>query len=161
MSNHKIKNKATGYDRYINWKLFIIPLTIIIIMALIPTPKSMLDVGVEYEFGQKYVKEYFAEQLFGDGTSDLSQWQIQMVRMMEKSMMKSSFSKSSFMKLNEKWCEQNRIPSTKEHLEHIMNFTDRISIKDFSCRGHHQINRRRQNIRFCLLYMCCNLIIRQ
>jgi anion transporter len=92
----------------------------------------MLDVGVEYEFGPKYVREYFSEQLFGQKTGEISQWQVQMVRMMEKNMMKSSFSKSSFLKINEKWCDQNNIPWTKEHLKQIKDFVEPMLPEDFN-----------------------------
>ena len=59
------KEKVTGYDKFINWKLFILPLGALILLLIIPTPKSMLDVGVEYAFGSKYVQEYFAKGIFG------------------------------------------------------------------------------------------------
>ncbi|MEJ2170996.1 MAG: hypothetical protein P8X90_36360, partial [Desulfobacterales bacterium] len=62
MTAEGVKKAATGYDKYINWKLFIIPLGLLIVLAAIPTPKSMLDVGVEYSLGDKYVKEFFAKE---------------------------------------------------------------------------------------------------
>ena len=36
------KKKKTGYDKYINWKVFIIPLGLLIIMLSIPTPRGMM-----------------------------------------------------------------------------------------------------------------------
>ena len=58
------KNKASGYDKYINWKTFGIPLRALILLLIMPTPKSMLDVGVEYSMGSKYVQDCFAKELF-------------------------------------------------------------------------------------------------
>ena len=125
------KPKASGYDKYINWKVFIIPLGLLILLLIMPTPKSMLDVGVEYAFGPKYVKEFFAKELFGKGTTELSQWEIQMVRMMEASVQRSSFSHASFVKRTEKWCKSNDIPTTKEHLEQVTQFAKQIAPDEF------------------------------
>ena len=110
MVDKERKQKVTGYDKFINWKLFVIPLGILIILTLIPIPKSMLDVGVEYSMGPKYVQNFFSKELFGKPTGEISQWQVQMVRMMEESVQKSSFSHKSFLKRSEKWCKENDIP---------------------------------------------------
>ncbi|MFH1350013.1 MAG: sodium:sulfate symporter, partial [Pseudomonadota bacterium] len=120
------KKKAAGYDKYINWKLFIIPLGLLILLLAVPTPQSMLDVGIEYEFGPKYVQEYFAKEIFGKKSTELTQWQIQMVRMMEVSLQKSSFGQKSFLQRNEKWCKENNIQSTKEHMDQVMAFAKDI-----------------------------------
>jgi solute carrier family 13 (sodium-dependent dicarboxylate transporter), member 2/3/5 len=85
------QKKLSGYDKYINWKLFIIPLGLLLLMIVIPTPRSMLDVGVEYSMGPKYVQEYYARTLFDQTTTELEQWQVLMVRMMEQSVQVSSF----------------------------------------------------------------------
>ena len=126
------KQKATGYDRFINWKLFIIPLGLLILLTIIPTPKSMLDVGVEYVFGPEYVRDFFSNELFGKPTNEISQWQIQMVRMMEMSVVKSSFNHPSFLKRDKRWCEQNKIPSTKEHIALVMAFAGQMSPERFN-----------------------------
>ena len=121
------KKKATGYDKYVNWKMFAIPLTLVTILMFIPTPKSMLDVGVEYSMGTEYVMNHFATELFGKPTNDLSQWQIQMVRIMEVSLRKAAFSHKGFMKRNEKWCKDNKIPTTPAHLKQVQDFAGEMS----------------------------------
>jgi solute carrier family 13 (sodium-dependent dicarboxylate transporter), member 2/3/5 len=60
MSEKVVKAKLSGYDKYINWKVFSIPLALLLILIIIPTPSSMLDVGVEYSMGPKYAQEFFA-----------------------------------------------------------------------------------------------------
>lgn len=128
----KLKSKnVAGYDRYINWKLFIIPVVLLIIFAVTPTPDSMLDVGVEYRFGEKYVEDYFAGEVFGQKSGELAQWQILMVRMMNKNMEMSSLNHSSFIKRNEKWCRQNKIPVTGEHLKQVMAFAEKLEPDEF------------------------------
>ena len=120
------KKKVSGYDKYINWKLFSIPLGLLILFLVTPTPRSMLDVGVEYAMGPKYVKQFFSKELFDKPTAEISQWQIQMIRMMEASIQKSSFSLERFLSRNEKWCKDNKIPSRKEHLKQVVAFAKDI-----------------------------------
>ncbi|MCF8068204.1 MAG: DASS family sodium-coupled anion symporter [Desulfobacterales bacterium] len=121
------KVKPTGYDKYINWKLFIIPLALLLVILSMPTPKSMLDVGIEYSMGSKYTMEFLSNELFAIKPSDLSQWQMQLVRMMDKSMQTSSFTHKAFLKKNRNWCEKNDIPSSEAHLKEIKNFVGSMS----------------------------------
>ena len=131
MSEKVVKAKPSGYDKFINWKVFSIPLALLLILIIIPTPRSMLDVGVEYSMGPKYVREYFASELFQQPVSELEQWQVQMIRMMEKSVQSTSFVQDSFLGRNQRWNEQNNIPSTPEHLEQVRDFTKQIPPDDF------------------------------
>lgn len=125
------KQKATGYDKFVNWKYFSIPVGLLIIMLLLPTPKSMLDVGVEYSMGSKYVQEFFAQEFFDSTTTNLSQWEVQAVRMMEAGVTMSSFTHEAFMKRNEKWCKKNKISVTKEHMAQVLAFVEQIPLDRF------------------------------
>ena len=145
------KPKATGYDKFINWKLFAIPLGLLILITVMPTPKSMLDVGVEYVMGPKYVQEFFANALFGKKPAELSQWQIQMVRMMEASVEKSSFTHASFIKRNEKWCRENNIPNTKVHLDQVMSYAKQISPEKFNSTMRQGFELRTHKLTFDIL----------
>jgi solute carrier family 13 (sodium-dependent dicarboxylate transporter), member 2/3/5 len=126
MSEKVVKAKLSGYDKYINWKLFSIPLALLLLLIIIPTPSSMLDVGVEYSMGPKYAQEFFAQELFQQPVNELEQWQVQMVRMMEKSVQMTAFVQESFLNRSHRWAEQNNIPSTPAHLEQIREFTRQI-----------------------------------
>lgn len=132
MSADDKTKKATGYDKYINWKLFFIPLVLLLVLVFMPTPKGMLDVGVEYALGPKYVEDLYAQKLFNKKTTELEQWQVQMVRMMEQSIQSSSFSQAAFLKRDEKWCRNKKIPSTKVHLEQIIAFAKGIPAERFN-----------------------------
>jgi len=132
MSAEDRTKKATGYDKYIDWKRFSIPLGLLVILLFIPTPKGMLDVGVEYAFGPKYVQDLYAQKLFNKKTTELEQWQVQMVRMMDQSIQSSSFSQPAFLKRDEKWCRDKKIPSTKVHLEQVMAFAKSIPAERFN-----------------------------
>jgi solute carrier family 13 (sodium-dependent dicarboxylate transporter), member 2/3/5 len=131
MSEKVVTAKPSGYDKFINWKVFSIPLVLLLIMIIIPTPKSMLDVGVEYSMGSKYAQEFFASELFQKKVVELEQWQVQMVRMMEKSVQMTALVQESFLKRNQRWCEQNNIPSTPEHLAQVQEFAKQFSPDDF------------------------------
>jgi solute carrier family 13 (sodium-dependent dicarboxylate transporter), member 2/3/5 len=131
MSQQAVKVKPSGYDKFINWKLFSIPLTLLILLLIIPTPSSMLDVGVEYSMGPKYVQDYFASELFQKPIDDLEQWQIQMIRMMEQSIQMTSFGQKGFLSRNQSWCEKNGIPSTPKNLERVQEFARQFTPDDF------------------------------
>jgi hypothetical protein len=119
MTSPADKPKATGYDRYIDWRLFAIPLTLFIVILLIPTPRSMLEVGAEYALGPGLVREHFAHEVFGSEYSALNQWQVQMVQMMRISIDRSSFGQEAFLKRDAKWCAKNDIASTDNGLEMV------------------------------------------
>ena len=125
------KKKLSGYDKYVDWRLFSIPVGVLILLLFIPLPKSMLDVGIEYSLGPKHVRGFIAEELFNTKITELSQWQIQMIRMMERSIQKSSFSLTSFIERDEKWCETNSIPTTKEHLDKVIASAVKITPEEF------------------------------
>ncbi len=133
------KRKPAGYDRYVNGKLFAIPLGLLLFMIAIPLPKSMLDVGVEYSLGPGYVREFFGKELFGAGADDLNQWQVQVVRMMERSVSMSSFSLGTFLQKNASWCEKNAIPFTERNLKAVHDFAGAVDpgrFRDLMARGH-------------------------
>jgi len=112
MTAQKTKEKPTGYDRTIDWRLFSIPLGLFIAILLMPTPRSMLRVGAEFSLGPTLVRDRFAREMFGEEFSELNQWQVQTVRMMRASIDRSSFSHRAFMSRTAGWCEKNGIEGT-------------------------------------------------
>jgi anion transporter len=118
----KSKQKPTGYDKFVNWKLFSIPLGLLLLMVFIPTPKSMVDVGVEYSMGPRYVQRFFAEKLFNGVPDDLAQWQMLTIRIMEKGVESSSFSMAPFLSRNVRWAEREGIPATEAHLKKAQEY---------------------------------------
>jgi solute carrier family 13 (sodium-dependent dicarboxylate transporter), member 2/3/5 len=128
MSEKVVKAKPSGYDKFINWKLFSIPLVLLLLLIIIPTPKSACWMWAwSIPWDSKYAQEFFASGVFQQPVDELEQWQVQMVRMMEKSVQMTSFVQESFLKRNQRWCEQNNIPSTPEHLEQIQRIYPAIS----------------------------------
>jgi len=131
MADSGKQQKLAGYDRYVNWKLFSIPLGLLILLLVIPTPKSMLDVGVEYSLGPQYVRVFFAKELFGLEMEQLAPWQVQMARMMEASVDKSAFGQPGFLKRGLGWCERNSIPATEKDLAKVRARAKEMSPEEF------------------------------
>ncbi len=123
------KKKVTGYDKYVDWKLFIFPVVICIAILLMPTPESIRDVGTEYGVGPKAVVNHLTQQLFNDKPANVEQWQLLTVEMMEQNMQMGAMSKARFLKRNEKWCKKYNIPVDGANLAKATayvkdNFTD-------------------------------------
>jgi len=58
----KKEKKVTGYDKYVDWKMFSIPVALLFVLLLIPTPYGMKDVGTEYRIGPKAVVEHITKR---------------------------------------------------------------------------------------------------
>ena len=69
------KHKPTGYDKYVNWKLFAIPVVLFFLVIALPTLSGMKDVGTEYSLGTKYVVAHIVKQLLDTTPAEAEQWQ--------------------------------------------------------------------------------------
>jgi len=116
------KTTAAGYDKYVDWKLFFIPVVLFFLILILPTPSGIKDVGTEYNVGPKAVVEYLSETLFNKIPADASQWQLLTVRMMERNMRLGSMTKDRFLKRNIKWCGKYGIPADAKNLAQSHQF---------------------------------------
>ena len=80
------KKKPTGYDKYVDWKLFAIPVTLLFLILFLPALDSMKDVGTEYSVGTKTVIEHITKNLFKVAPQDAQQWQLLTAHIMEQNM---------------------------------------------------------------------------
>ncbi|MGE4291642.1 MAG: DASS family sodium-coupled anion symporter [Desulfovibrio sp.] len=119
-----MKKKATGYDKYVNWKLLIIPVVLFAVILALPTMKSMQKVGTQYQVGPKAVISFLAQELFKDKTSNLEQWQLATCQMMERNMRMGALSKKRFMKRDAKWCKKYKIPVDGANLKRALEYVD-------------------------------------
>jgi len=122
MSQAKNEKKATGYDKYVNWKLLIIPIILFTLILVLPTPDGMKRVGTQYQVGPKVVVNYVCEQLFDKPSANAEQWEILTARMMERNMRMGALTKDRFMKRNEKWCKKYNIPVDSENFERATSY---------------------------------------
>lgn len=111
------KTKPTGYDKYVDWKLFFIPVTLFFAILLLPTVSGMKDVGAEYSVGPKHVIEHITQKLFNTTPSDAEQWQLLTAQVMEQNMQMGAMSKARFMKRDLKWCRKYHITADALNLE--------------------------------------------
>lgn len=80
------ENKASGYDKLVNWKIFSIPVILFLILLMMPTPYGMKDMGTEVKIGPKAVIDSLTKALFSKGSGDVEQWQLLTAQIMEQSM---------------------------------------------------------------------------
>ena len=107
--------KATGYDKYVDWKIFSIPVVLLFVILYMPTPYGMKDVGVEYKVAPKAVVNFFTQSLFDKPTADTEQWELLAARIMHENMLMGSLGKGAFEKRDFKWTQSQKFPgrSTK------------------------------------------------
>ncbi len=116
------KRKATGYDKYIDWKIFVIPVLLLFAIMYAPATDGMRDVGTEYGVGPQKVIDYLSEQMFKRPTADLDQWQLLTCRIIEQSMRGGAMGRARFLKRDEKWCRSNGIPVDSTNLARAKEF---------------------------------------
>ncbi|MEJ2165705.1 MAG: DASS family sodium-coupled anion symporter [Desulfobacterales bacterium] len=116
------KSKATGYDKYVNWKIFFIPVALLFVILLMPTPYGMKDVGTEYRVGPKAVINFITEALFHAKSADAEQWQFVCAQIMEQNVQMGALGKNSFLKRNLKWAGSNKIQADKANFDKAQNY---------------------------------------
>jgi anion transporter len=118
------KKKATGYDKFVNWKLLIIPVVLFAAILILPTPGGMKKVGMQYSVGPKVVINYISKQLFAKGSSDVEQWQVLAARMMEQNMQMGALSKKRFLSRDAKWAKKYKIPVDNANFKRAYEYVD-------------------------------------
>ncbi len=118
----KKEKQATGYDKYINWKIFIFPVILFFAVLLMPTPYGMKDVGTEYKIGPKAVVNHVTKELFDKSSSDAEQWQLLTASIMEKNIRMGALNKTRFLKRDIKWCKSNKIEASQKNFDKAQEF---------------------------------------
>jgi sodium-dependent dicarboxylate transporter 2/3/5 len=121
------RKKATGYDKYIDWKVFILPVLLLFGIMYMPPTKGMIDVGTEYSLGSQTVLDHLSQQLFQKPISDLEQWQLLTVQIQEQSIRNAAMKRTGFLKRDEKWCRSYKIPVDKENLSRAKMFVEGLT----------------------------------
>ena len=128
----KPEKKATGYDKYVDWKLFIIPVILFFAVLILPTTYGMKDVGTEIRVGPKAVVNLITKELFNKNSSDVGQWELLTAQMMERNMRMGALSKGRFLKRQLKWCKKYNIQADDENLKRARKYVEEnISDKAF------------------------------
>jgi anion transporter len=133
MASRKDKPKVTGYDKYVDWKMFIIPVVLFGLILVMPTPYGMKDVGMEYRVGPKMVKNFITKELFNTESNEVEQWQLLAAQMMEKNMDMGALTKDRLLSRDLKWCKKYKIAADEKNLGKAKDYIDaQISENRFS-----------------------------
>ncbi|WP_300667539.1 DASS family sodium-coupled anion symporter [Desulfoluna sp.] len=143
------KQKLTGYDKYVDWKIFSIPVVLFFLILLMPTPGGMMDVGTEYKVGPKAVTNYLSQELFGVGSTEVPQWQLLTVKMMERNLRMGALTKTRFLKRNEKWCKKYKIAVDAPNFKRAHAFVkDQVDDARFLALMEGGLKQRRDTLRY-------------
>lgn len=139
------KPKATGYDKYVNFKMLAIAIAAFTVILLIPTPRTMKDVGAQYGVGKKKVQDLFIRELFGGDKkyADVEQWQAMTAQILEASVSQGVLNKASAIKRyddwnnegkdkkNDSWFKKSNIPVQSAHMEKYKTLITGVGEKKF------------------------------
>jgi len=143
------KEKAAGYDKYVNWKLLVIPVVLFFAILALPTPYGMKDVGTEVKVGPKAVISFITTELFNKKSSDATQWQLLTAQVMERNMRMGSLSKDRFLKRDLKWCKKYKVPGDSENLKRAHTYiNDNVSDEAFSALMTKSMELRRDGLKY-------------
>ena len=120
----KKEKKVTGYDKYVDWKMFSIPVVLFFILLLMPTPYGMKDVGTEYRVGPKAVIEHITQTLFDTKSADAQQWQLLTAQIMEQNMRMGALTRGRYLKRDMKWCKKNKIDAQQSNFDKARAFIE-------------------------------------
>ena len=149
MAKGREKEKATGYDKYVDWKLFIFPVILFALVLIMPTPYGMKDVGTEYKVGPKVVVDSIAQELFNTTSEELEQWQLLTAQMMEQNMQMGALGKKRFLKRDLKWCKKYGIKADAINLNKARDYiTVNISEETFRSLMDDATKLRREKLKY-------------
>ena len=123
MTTQKQK-KVTGYDKYIDWKMFSIPVVLFFVILALPTPYGMKDVGMEYNVGPSAVIERIGLDLFGQPRAELAQWQLIAAQVMEANMRMGALSKNRFLKRDFRWVKNAGIQTDEKNFQRARDYIE-------------------------------------
>ncbi|WP_419663561.1 sodium/sulfate symporter [Desulfosarcina variabilis str. Montpellier] len=145
----KKEKKITGYDKYVDWKMFIIPVVLFFVLLLMPTPYGMKDVGTEYRVGPKAVIGHITQALFNIKSSDAEQWQLLTAQIMEQNMNMGALTRGRYLKRDLKWCKQNKIIADKSNFDKAHAYIDtQVSDEAFSELMQQSLSLRKDKLKY-------------
>jgi anion transporter len=143
------EKQATGYDKFVNWKLLIIPVVIFTAILLLPTPQGMKNVGMQYSVGPKVVTSFISQQLFAKDSASAEQWQILTARMMERNMRMGALTKDRFLKRDKKWTKKYKIPADSANFKKAIQYVkENVSTDDYKLVMKKAFNLRNKNLSY-------------
>ncbi len=143
------KKKVAGYDKYVDWKFFIVPLALLALILMMPTPYGMKDVGVEYKVGPKAVINYITQELYNSKSSDAQQWQLLSAQIMEENMRMGALTKKRFLKRDLKWCKKYKIAANQKNFDIAYAYiAENVSDQQFEEIMKNALKLRREGLKY-------------
>lgn len=143
------KEKAAGYDKFVNWKLLVIPVVLFFAILVLPTPYGMKDVGTEVKVGPQAVVNFITTELFNKKSSDTLQWQLLTAQIMERNMRMGSLSRDRFLKRDLKWSKKYKIQGDSENLQRAHTYiNDNVSDEAFGALMTKSMKLRRDGLKY-------------
>jgi len=143
------KPKATGYDKYVDWKLFFIPVVLFVLILVLPTPYGMKDVGTEYKVGPRAVVSDITAKLFNRQVINAEQWQLLAASIMERNLRMGALRKARFLKRDLKWCRKYAIQADAANLERARVFiADHVDGEAFEALMHQALKLRKNDLKY-------------
>ena len=141
--------KSTGYDKYIDWKLFAIPVVLFFVILILPTSDGMKDVGAEYRVGPTVVVEHITRALFNASRADALQWQLLTAEVMEQNMQMGALSKARFLNRNLKWLQRYGIQADAANLARARKFIEEnVGDEAFTALMTDAVELRKERLRY-------------
>ena len=120
--------KPTGYDKYVSYKPFAVAVAAFVLLLLVPTPASMVDVAVEYSMGTTYVRDFLSQEMFARDYDDAEQWQALTVDVLEKNMVQGALSRKVALKRTKAATDKMGVRSSESnharYLAHVATMDD-------------------------------------
>jgi len=141
--------KAAGYDKYVDWKVFIVPVVLFFLVLMLPATKGMKDVGTEFNVGPAAVTDYITRTLFNAPGGKAEQWQLVVSKIMESNIRKGALGRSRFLSRDLKWCRQNGIPADEHSLETAKSYVkDALSDSAYTSTMAKALEYRRDGLKY-------------
>lgn len=143
------KKKVTGYDKYVDWKMFSVPVILFFLILMLPTPYGMKDVGTEYKIGPGAVIDLITQELFSKSSSDVEQWQLIAAQMMEQNLRMGSLTKNRFMKRDYKWVKKYKIQASEANFTRASQWVgENVTDERFAALMKSAMELRRDGLRY-------------
>jgi len=135
---NKPNNKASAYDKYVDYKRFSVAVILFVGILMLPIPDSMLDVAVEYKMGETYVLDYYSQELFNKPAKEIDQWQKLTVEVLEGCMMQGASRKTTILKRSDKELQKMGIQGHPDHFrkyKELLETLDEKKVNQLLLRG--------------------------
>ncbi len=135
---NKSNNKASAYDKYIDYKRFSIAVILFVAILMLPIPDSMRDVAVEYKMGETYVLDYYSQELFNKPAKEIEQWQKLTVEVLEGCMIQGASRKTTVQKRSDKELQKMGVQGYPDHFKKyraLLETLDEKKVNQLLIRG--------------------------